>query len=730
MAVYKTVSTGASSTQRVIVSISGEYGWDRSDSGGVLIRVNGVDRCSSRGDYWTSFNATFELAVGTATVVVEYYHGKVNYCDVSIQLIETEFSITTTAGTGGTLAASAQRAIIGTTITLTPTPNSGYQFSSYSDKVPSNLAINNNQFTMPGQNVSVKANFSKRTYNISANGNPAAGGTATVSKATGQIGDVITVSHSDNTGYTFKGFTSSPANLISNNKFTMPASNVTVTANYTHNEYTITKTSSPTAGGTVTVGKTKAYYNDEVTVSATPSAGYRFVKWQTSPSLTISSGKFTMPNGNVSITAVFEKITYSISANGNPAAGGTATVSKATGQIGDVITVSHSDNTGYTFKGFTSSPANLISNNKFTMPASNVTVTANYTHNEYAITGTPSPAAGGSITLGKTKAYYNDAVTVSATPATGYRFVRWQTSPSVTIANGKFNMPNENISVTAVFEKIPRAINYNVNPANSGQITSDHGGTAEYGDVVTLSYTEQNGYLFDSYSSDDVTITNGKFTMPNKDVTIVGNFYPGRSTCTLDKSAYTGGETAVLTINAERAFFAHKYRLNFGLGMDTGFVDVPAGTYSVSIYIPLEWSKFLESTPKTGGVLTLQTYNGKTLTGEYEITGISYAARGGTIPKLKLSRAKESGAYKLDGVRATYEIAIPAGVSSYKLIYGDESVSAPAATGFIIPGSKKVIPLEQSDVVTLEITYGKETFRLMESVPAVVIINKNVNPES
>ena len=136
------------------------------------------------------------------------------------------------------------------------------------------------------------------------------------------------------------------------------------------------------------------------------------------------------------------------------------------------------------------------------------------------------------------------------------------------------------------------------------------------------------------------------------------------------------------------------------------------------------------STPKTGGVLTLQTYNGKTLTGEYEITDLSYAALEGVIPKLKLSRAKESGAYKLDGVRATYEIIAPSGITSHRLIYGNESVSNPEDTGFIIPGSKKLIPLERSDVVALEITYGQETFQVLESVPAVVIINKNVNPES
>lgn len=585
MAVWKNYKTNATSTQLVSARFVGHYKWDRSDTGGVLIRINGVDRWSSFSESWLYFDRTVQFAKGTTNILVEYFHGQVLDLDVTISLTDTEFGIATNASEGGTLTADKSKAIPNTTITLTPTPNAGYRFTGYSDKTPSNLNIaSNNTFTMPSQAVSVKANFEKITYNISVAGNPSGGGVATVNKQTGQIGDEITVGHSDNTGYTFKDYTTSPAGLISNGKFTMPANHVTVTANYTHNEYTLSKASNPSAGGSVTLSQDKAYYNDEITVTATP--------------------------------------------------------------------------------------------------------------------------------------------------ATGYRFVRWETSPSVTITNGTFNMPNGNISITAVFEKIPRGITYEVNPENSGLISSDYGGTAEYGDVVTLSYTEQNGYLFDSYSSEDVTIVDGKFTMPNKSVTIVGNFYPGRSTGTLDKDTYTGGETAVLTISAERSFFTHKYRLNFGPGMDTGFVNVPTGVYEVDIYIPLEWSKVLMSTPKTGGVLTLQTYNGNTLTGEYEITDLSYAALNGTIPKLILSRAKESGAYKLDGVRATYEIAVPSGITSHRLIYGNESATDPESTGFVMPESKKLIPLERSDIVTLEITYGQETFSVMESVPAVVIINKNVNPES
>ena len=579
-----TYNTGATSTQEVTAHISGQYGWNQQDSGGVLIRLNGIDCCSSYST-WVGFSWTQYLGKGVTKCTAEIFNGSMKSdFHISFTLVDTEFPITLSASDGGTLMADKSKAVPNATVTLIPTPNAGYRFTGYSDKTPSNLNITvDNTFTMPNQAVSIKANF--------------------------------------------------------------------------------------------------------------------------------------------------EKITYNVTPAGNPAAGGIATVSSATGQIGDVITVGHNDNTGYTFSGYTTSPPNLISNGTFTMPAGHVTVTANYTHNEYSISTASAPAAGGSVTVDKSVAYYNDEVLISATPADGYRFVRWETTPAVTIANGSFNMPNGNISIVAVFELIPRAIIYHVDPSGAGSISSDHGESANYGDVVTLSYAEANGYLFDNYTSEQVTITNGKFTMPNNSVTITGNYHLGRSTGVLDKAAYTGGEIAVLTITAERSAFTHKYRLNFGPGMDTGFVDVPVGVYEVSIYVPLEWSKVLMSTPKTGGVLTLQTYNGSTLFGEYEITGLSYAALNGTIPKLLLSRAKDSGAYKLDGTRATYEITVPSGITSHRLIYGSEAVVEPESTGFIMPENKALIPVERSDVVILEITYGTEVFEVVESVPAVLILSKNMNPD-
>lgn len=568
MAVYKTVSTGASSTQRVLVSIDGQYGWDKTDSGGVVIRVNGTNRCSSRGDYWTSFSASFELAVGTSTVTVEYFHGRVNYCNVNIQLIETTFSISTSAGTGGRLSANYSSAASGTVVTLTPVANTGYQFSSYT-KSPSSLSISGNKFTMPSQAVSITANFSKINYSIS-------------------------------------------------------------------------KAVSPSGGGSVTVAST-AQMGDSVSVSQTPATGYRFSSWSTSPSLSISNNKFTMPASNVSITANYAKISYSITKAVNPSGAGTVTA--------------------------------------------------------------PSSAT------------YGDTVTLSQTPSTGYRFTGWTTSPTLTISNNKFTMPAGNVTITANYEKVSYEITKSVNPAGSGTVTVPS--IATYGDTVTLSQTPAAGYLFTSWSSSDVTISDNKFTMPAKAVSIVANYKLGRSTAALDKASYEVGETAALTITPQDNSFTHRYKLSFGSGMETDWISLAANVKTASIYLPIAWSLRMDGTSVTGGTLTLETYSGTTLFGTYTITGLTLSAKDGVVPSFTVWRVDEAGNAKQDGEYARYAYTLPSGMTDIQITCGGVFASEPPTSGDVLPGNRLELNPGGVAAVALQFIYGSETVRISRDAPGI-----------
>lgn len=72
-------------------------------------------------------------------------------------------------------------------------------------------------------------------------------------------------------------------------------------------------------------------------------------------------------------------------------------------------------------------------------------------------------------------------------------------------------------------KKAKNTVTVNVSDAKAGSARASFTKAAE-GDIVTLVNTENDGYKFVEYSSEDVTITDGKFTMPNKAVTITAKF--------------------------------------------------------------------------------------------------------------------------------------------------------------------------------------------------------------
>ena len=72
---------------------------------------------------------------------------------------------------------------------------------------------------------------------------------------------------------------------------------------------TYTVTVSNDGNGTASASHAKAAAGTEITLTATPQIGYHFKGWQVeSPAgLVITNNKFTMPDGNVDVKAIFEK---------------------------------------------------------------------------------------------------------------------------------------------------------------------------------------------------------------------------------------------------------------------------------------------------------------------------------------------------------------------------------------------------------------------------------------
>ena len=301
----------------------------------------------------------------------------------------TTYTVTVGNDGNGTGTASPSTAAAGTMISLTATPNEGYRFKEW-QVISGGVAIKDDKFLMPNDNVEVKAIFEEDappvptefTITVKTDGN----GTASASHAKAVVGTEIRLTAAPNKGYHFKEWqVMSGGVTIKDNKFTMPNDNVEVKAVFEEDvpaptEFTITMKTD--GNGTASASHAKAIVGTEITLTATPKTGYHFKEWQViSGSVTIKDNKFIMPSANVEVKAIFEKdappapteFTITVTSGDN----GTASASHAKAVVGTEITLTATPNKGYHFKEWqVISGGVTIKDDKFTMPSANVEVKA------------------------------------------------------------------------------------------------------------------------------------------------------------------------------------------------------------------------------------------------------------------------------------------------------------------------------------------------------------------
>lgn len=162
---------------------------------------------------------------------------------VDASSLPTTYTISMDYVIGGTISASVTSAEEGTEVTLTATPDAGYAFNNdwaVKDADEGEIPVNEGKFTMPAKDVTVSGSFSKVDYTITKA--TCEGGSFTVKKdgvevTKAQIGESITLTASAAEGYEFDGWTvtnesTSKTVYVNENSFTMPGSNVTVSANF------------------------------------------------------------------------------------------------------------------------------------------------------------------------------------------------------------------------------------------------------------------------------------------------------------------------------------------------------------------------------------------------------------------------------------------------------------------------------------------------------------------
>ena len=144
--------------------------------------------------------------------------------------------------------------------------------------------------------------------------------------------------------------------------------------------YTVTATANPTAGGTVTGGGT---YTDgtTATLTATANSGYLFSGWYKGSTKVSSNKSYTFTvTENVTLTAKFYPLSmnYTVTATADPTAGGTVT-GGGSYSAGNTATVTATPKSGWHFTGWFDGSNKVSSDASYSFTVTgNVTLTAKF----------------------------------------------------------------------------------------------------------------------------------------------------------------------------------------------------------------------------------------------------------------------------------------------------------------------------------------------------------------
>ncbi|MFQ9131419.1 MAG: InlB B-repeat-containing protein, partial [Oscillospiraceae bacterium] len=232
------------------------------------------------------------------------------------------------------------------------------------------------------------------------------------------------------------------------------------------------KVISPDGNGTASASPDRAVAGTEITLTATPKEDYRFKEWQVvSPAgLVITNNKFTMPDSNVEVKAIFEEdaptapTEHTVKFNAN---GGGGTMADVTGVSGSYTlpACGFTEPEGKQFKGWsTSADGSVISGTTYEV-SSDTIFYAIWESKEYSIIVTDGKAtigAGSEIS----KAAQGTTITLTANAAPdGKVFDKWVVESGNTTledANSEtttFIMPDSEVSVKATYT-IPHTHTY------------------------------------------------------------------------------------------------------------------------------------------------------------------------------------------------------------------------------------------------------------------------------
>ena len=447
---------------------------------------------------------------------------------------------------------------VGTELVVTAPEKAGYTFDSWEKEgLPADANIDGATITfkMPANNVTLKAKYTENapeTYELKVTNAKVTlkDGGAVADLTAVPVGTELVATAPEKEGYTFTGWTATglPANAKIDGAtvtFKMPANKVTLNAKYIANapetyKLDVTDAKVTLKDGGAVADLTAVRVGTELVATAPEKDGYTFTGWEVTGlpadvDTTKATITFKMPANNVTLTPQYKKNTYTLTVDGVD----------EQHVAGDDINFIASDKEGYTFsywkaEGVPEGTDTTKANIRFTMPANNVTLEAQYKQNTYTLTVNGKPE----------QRTFGEEVTLIARKPEGMTFSHWEikkglAADAVDVRSEKitFTMPANDVTISAIYVKDPtpdpdpEIKTHELKVSNAQIFLKDGSDVVDLKavpvgtELKAIAYADTETSVFKSWSCTGLELTEEQstareveFTMPDHDVSLTAAF--------------------------------------------------------------------------------------------------------------------------------------------------------------------------------------------------------------
>jgi uncharacterized repeat protein (TIGR02543 family) len=487
------------------------------------------------------------------------------------------------------------------------------------------------------------------------NGGTAAGGDLTTDGECANAGNMCNDGQTITTntaptkfGYTFTGWRDQGARAVgASESYTVSANHYVLSAQWTPVTVTL---SYQAAGGSTTPSQQSGSYTGSVTLAgAISQTGYTFAGWSDG-TLTYGAGASYRIDSTspISLTAQWTANSYTLSYDLNRGTSGT-TLSTTSHAFGSNVSVTTAVPTrsGFTFSHWLSGSIQYDSSTPITMPAENLTLTAQWVAATYAViynlngetstVPTQSPVAFGStFTLAAAPTHSDPTV----------NFLGWSDGSNTVAAGSTYTMPASAVSFTAQWSAALIGVTYSIVGATSGVAPSTQ--IVQPGTPVTVasrSGISRTRHSLSTWSTGSTSIEPSTTITPIANTTLIAVWEP------------TAPDAPVETLTASSG----SVTIEVGAGSGTGGLPTSFTVAAVNVSTGLSAGSCTVISPATSctvaGLTNGTAYNFSAVA--ENSSGVSTATLAGPITPSTVPGSPTSPSATVENGKATVSFTAP-----------------------------------------------------------------------